>query len=286
MKNKPFFSRIELVSNHGTDQGVTSQFFLQMQKMSEFAFSDENERNSRIGKYMNVVFPDFEVFYNLYHEINEIFNNYQKGILNGEFFTIDERGTITIDRSLEINLKTKIKDFFIKGRILINNWAKSKAIDDDFFCLNDLLIVNDSNFLKNKKILIEKDELKRYDYLFNLIEKSRNEFLTEFNQIRADIEHQNFTIPNFIIDYKKGKILFKQPKLRERNLIELLEHFYSSLFDFIEKTMIYYLGINAYLRWNGRMTLYKRKNYNFKELKFKYVVLPRHEDPNLTLLIN
>lgn len=286
MDDKPLYNRIELISNHGPEQGIVIRFFLQMQEIAEYAFLDEKERNNRVWKYMNVVITDFTAFYDLYQEINEIFENYRKGVLNGEYIKIDERGIITTNRSLELKLKTKIKDFFIQGRILINNWAKSKAIDDDFFCLNDLLIVKDSNFLKNKKNLLEKDELCRYEYLFILIENSRNGFLKEFNQIRADIEHQNFNISSFKLDLKNGQIIFEQPKLYEKDLMKLLEYYFTSLFDFIENIMVYYLGINAYLSWNGIMTLCKRTNYNYKELKFKYFISQRVNDPDLTILIN
>lgn len=65
MKDKPIYNRIERISNHGIEQGIVTRFYLQMQKMAEYAFIDENERNNRIGKYMNIVVSDFTAFYDL-----------------------------------------------------------------------------------------------------------------------------------------------------------------------------------------------------------------------------
>lgn len=286
MKDKPIYNRIERISNHGIEQGIVTRFFLQMQKMAEYAFIDENERNSRIGKYMNIVISDFTAFYDLKQEICEILENYRTGVLIGEFIKRDERGIITTNRSLETKLKSRIKDFFILGRLTINNWAKSGAIDDDFFTLNDLLIVKDANFIKNKNALLDKDKIRRYEHLFEIIEFARNEFLTSFNQIRAEIEHQNFVIPNFRLDFINNKIVFEQPKLYDKDLMELLDYYYNSLFEFIENIMAYYLGINAYINWNGLVTLYEATNYDYKELNYKFIISPRQNNENLTLLID
>jgi hypothetical protein len=286
MKEKPIYNRIEKISNHGVEQGITTRFFLQMQKMSEYSFIDIDERNYRMGKYMNVVISDFTAFYDLKQEICDIFENYRTGILSGDFIKKDERGIVTINRSLETKLKLRIKDFFIQGRIVINNWAKSGAIDDDFFILNDLLIVKDSNFMKNKNALLDKDKIRRYEYLFEIIELSRAQFLTGFNQIRADIEHKNFEIPNFRNDYIDEQIVFQQPKIFEKDLMELIDYYYNSIFELIETIMVYYLGINAYLNWNGIVTLYEARDYNYKDLRYKFLVLPRQKNENLILLID
>lgn len=149
-----------------------------------------------------------------------------------------------------------------------------------------MLIVKDANFIKNKNALLGKDKIRRYEHLFEIIELARNEFLTSFNQIRAEIEHQNFVIPNFRLDFIDNKIVFEQPKLYDKDLMELLDYYYNSLFEFIENIMAYYLGINAYINWNGLVTLYEATNYDYKELNYKFIISPRQNNENLTLLID
>ncbi len=285
MMDKPLYDRIEFISSHGSEQGIVTRFFLQIKELANQAFLNENDRHLHLGQYMNVVLTDFTTFYDLYNELKQSFEEFQKGILNGELFKIDERGVAKIDRSLEFKIQTKIKEFFIKGRILLNNLAKSKVIDDEYFCLNDLIIVKDTNFKTNKLKFLAKDKLKRYEYLFDMIEYSRKNFLTTFNQIRADIEHDHFIIPRFKISFLNQNILFEQPMLKERVIMSQIDYYYNSILDFIENIIAYYMGINANINWKGFMTLYQRKTFDYKELKYKFIISPRSNDNTLIDLI-
>lgn len=285
MEKQRYYNRIENISNHGVSQGIVTRFILQMHDMEKHAFLDENERVSRMGKYVEVVITDFTQFYDLYKEINEIFQTYQSEVLSGDLVVKDKDGLLKIDRSIEARFNTKVTDFFIRGRILLNNWAKSKVLDDKYFCLKDLLIVSPSNFQKNRIDLLKKDDLSRYKCLFDFVENARNNFLTNFNKTRDEIEHNVFKIPRFTIDSIDGKIVFEQPKLDGFNLMDLLNYYYDSLFDFIETMMVFYLGINSFFNYEGLMTLCMRKEFDYKELKCKYVIATGNNDPNLVKLI-
>lgn len=286
MTDKPLYDRIEFISSHGPEQGIITRFFLQIKELANQAFINENDRHRHLDQYMIVVLNDFTTFYDLYQELKETFDEFQKGILIGDLYKIDERGVATIDCSLEFKIHTKIKEFFIKGRILLNNLAKSKVIDDEYFCLNELIIVKDVNFKTNKLKFLEKDKLKRYEYLFDIVEYSRNNFLSTFNQIRADIEHDHFEIPRFKISFLNKSVIFEQPMLKEREIMSQLDFYYNSIFDFIENIIAHYMGINAYINWNGLLTLYQSKTYDYKELKYKFLISPRRNDNNLIDLIN
>ena len=86
------------------------------------------------------------------------------------------------------------------GRLLVNNFAKTTIIDSEYFVLNKVIIVNDKNFDKNKLEYIELDPSQRFLPLFEIIEKARKEVLNEFNDVRAEIEHNNYSIPKFEIN--------------------------------------------------------------------------------------
>jgi len=285
MTDKPLYNKIEFISSHGPEQGIVTRFFFQIKELTNQAFLNENDRHRHLDQYMIVVINDFTTFHDLYQELKKSFEEFQKGILSGDLFKIDERGVATIDCSLELKIKIKIKEFFTQGRILLNNLAKSKVIDDEYFCLNDLIIVKDTNFKINKLKFLDKDELKRYKCLFDILEYSRNNFLSSFNQIRAEIEHDSFEIPRFKISFLNKNVLFEQPMLKERALMAQLDFYYNSIFDFIESIIAHYMGINAYINHKGLLTLYQRKTFNYKELKYKFLISQKRNDNNLIDLL-
>ena len=229
----PIFDSIEQISNHGSVQGIIPRFFTQMNDMMTFAYGDEDGKK-RSALQFQLVITDFTSFYDLFEEIKETFDTYKKGVQSGEFCKTDSQGVLQINRIKENKLNQLIKDFFIRGRLLLNNWAKSKVIDNELFKLNDLVIVKDSNFIKNSKSQLEKDEISRYENVYNAISKARNEFLTEFNQVRADYEHSNFKLPKFQIGIENDIIQFAEPKLLGHNLMSVIDYFYGSILNFVE----------------------------------------------------
>ena len=159
------------------------------------------------------------------------------------------------------------------GRLIINNFAKTTIIDTEHFVLNKVIIVNDKNFDKNKLEYIKLDASHRFLPLFEIIEKARKEFLNEFNDIRAEIEHNNFSIPKFEINTKNGN--FTEPSIHgSKSLIEELKYYYNCLLDLIENLIAYYFGIEAVYK-NENLALYFRKDYDFQKTVLKYMIFPR-----------
>lgn len=283
---EPFFIGSETSSNHGTSQGILPRFFLQMYDLAQFALIDKKVLDEKFAPFSENNVSDFTDFYDLFQDIKTIYNEYLNGLKSRKYYSIDENGSYHHDRTQELILKKKIKDFFILGRLLINNFAKSEIIDDNKIVLNDLLIVNDKNFQKNKSRFLENKEGISYKILFQIIEDSRNEFLNTFNQIRADIEHNNLQIGKFLVKIEKGEIKVKEPSLIKYKLIEELEIFYERILEFIEILMAYYYGLNAYQRTDGFLTLFQRKEYDYTALKYRFVIKSRIGDDSLILLIN
>ena len=71
------------------------------------------------------------------------YNDYKVGLTDGKYFSINDKGQFKLDQSVELKLEKKIKDFFILGRLIINNFAKTTIIDTEHFVLNKVIIVND-----------------------------------------------------------------------------------------------------------------------------------------------
>ncbi len=280
------FSKIEYLSNHGTDQGIIPRFYLQIAEIGELYFKDDKERDSKLGKYMLVVINDFTTFYDLFKEIETVYSEYIKGLESKEYYKFDGDNKIpTIDRTKELLLYSKIKNFFVQGRILINNWAKSGLVDDEFISLNNLLIVKDSNFIDKKKEYLNNDKSRNYEYLYNLIEKARNNFLKDFNQIRADIEHQNYSFDKFDIKCENDKIIVNQPNLIGKPLMDKIKFFYEEIFELVERTVVVYLGINIYIKFKGFMNLCEKENYDYSKLDYRYKIMPNFTNSEYKALI-
>jgi hypothetical protein len=117
-----------------------------MVDMARFAFN-KKKVSEKLDKF---IYNDFTDFYDLYTEIKEVYLDYREGLANGKYYSINKNNSFKHNRSKELILKKKIKDFFIQGRLLIHNFGKSQVIDDNEFVLNNFLIVKDKNFETNK----------------------------------------------------------------------------------------------------------------------------------------
>ena len=273
------------LSNHGTSQGIIPRFYLQMRDMAQFAI-DKNDLENRFAKFMQKNIPDLTDFYDLFNEIKDIYTDYREGLQNGKYYSLNEKTAFHHDRSKEIILKRKIKDFFILGRLVVFNFGKSEIINDGNFILDNFFFVKDSNFEKNKLDYLENKSEIDYSILIEIIEKSRASFLTAFNQIRADFEHKNLQVDDFGVRFIDGKVEIVEPTFGHSNLLTEMEISYEKILDLIEILMAYYFGLNAVKKMNGFMSLFRRNEYDYSNLKYKYAIQPIIYETGLTRLLN
>lgn len=266
------FKGQQIVSNHGTKQGIIPRFWLQTMELAESTFGKENG-NKIISKFFPQNLGDFTNFYDIFQEINLDYTDFINGLQNGQYFSITDKGEFNLDNSVELKMEKKIKDFFILGRLLINNFAKSQILESDNFDLNKYMIVKDSNFTKNRNEYLANDASKKFIPLIHLIEDARNNFLTDFNQIRADIEHINFQVPKFQINTEDGS--FIEPSINgNQKLIQNLSFFYENLLEMMEKIIALFFAIVAISK-NPNLGLFIQTNFDYSKTISKYVILPR-----------
>jgi len=266
------FKGHETISNHGSSQGIIPRFFFQTLELATSAFG-KTEGERKVGDFLSKNIPDFTNFYDLHQEIVTDYDDFKKGLSDGRYFSLNDKGQFRLDRSVEISLEKKIKDFFILGRLLVNNFAKSGLIDSEHFKLNDIFIVSKKNFIKNKTAYTQIDSSKRFEILFDIVEQGRDLFLTEFNQIRADIEHQNLSIPKFGINTKTGEISepsFKgnEPMINEINL------YYGYMLDVIELLIAFYFAIEATTN-KPMFGMFEREDYDYTKMISRFCILPK-----------
>lgn len=278
------FKGYSTFSNHGTSQGIIPRFYLQMIDMAQFAF-DKAGVEERLQNFLDKNISDFTDFYDLFSELKSLYIDYREGLKSGKYYSIDNKGSFRHDRSNELTLKKKVKDFFIQGRLVVYNFGKSGVINDGEFILNNLLIVKDGNFQKSKQSCIDSPTANKYKFLIEIIEEAREEFLSEFNQIRADFEHQNLQIEDFKVQVLNGQIEVVEPTLGGMSLLSKIEYFYEQTLDLIEVLMVFFYGIQAYEKTNGFMTLFRRDEFDYSNMNYKYVVNPNMYESGLTKLI-
>jgi hypothetical protein len=257
-----------------------------MQDLHEKAFEPVNNNVPDFHKYTQVVINDFTRFYDLYDGIKTKHQKYISQLKNSSIVKVQHNGALEIDRTLESDLINEVKDFFIKGRILLNNWSSSKAIKDEYIDIKNILIVKDNNFEKQRDKYLALDEHKMYESLFDYFSGARVNFLTEFNDIRAEIEHSMLTFNFYQVNMQNGEISITEPLIRNKPMYQRLDFYYNSIFDFIERVMIFYYGINAVKNWKGLMNLFERQSVNYEKSEFKYVILPNHKNNDMKCLIN
>ncbi|HTK18415.1 MAG TPA: hypothetical protein VL442_02830, partial [Mucilaginibacter sp.] len=60
---------------------------------------------------------------------------------------------------------------------------------------------------------------------------------------------------------------------------------YERILDLIEVLMVFFFGVKAHQKTNGFMTLFRREQFDYSNLLYKYTVLPNMDQQGLTRLI-
>jgi len=282
MSESPFFSGHEVISNHGSSSGIIPRFLNQPMDIANFGLDKENSEKI-FNDFLKRNIKDFTDFYDLHKEIVENYADFINGLKNGKYFSINVKKQFSLDRSVEIKLHSTIKKFYIQGRLLVNNFAKSKIIDSEHFILNNFFIVTDKNFEKNKNLYFENDPSKKFEILINIIEDARKNFLNTFNQIRADFEHQNLEIPKVKVNTETGEIT-EVGITSNATLLEEVNYVYNYMLNMLENLMVFYFGILA-IDKNPMMGVFESENYDYSKFSYRFVIFPRVKMQGFKLII-
>lgn len=258
---------IEYDSNHGTSQGIWPRFYLQMVDLGELAIGQEF--HDRIKVYFEKVIPDLTNLYDIYHKLCNTITEYKEGVKNGKYFKVDNRGHSSFDRLSEVEIYNQTKDFIIRTKIVIVNFIKSGFADENSFKLSDFFFCPLAKLQEKKNQYLKSADCK-YVPLIKLIEKANKEFLTQLNEIRGSIEHDLFSLAKFSLVREGSTATITEPNLQDLLLSEKLTFYYDKTLEFIEKLMVYYIGINGEINKNGFLELHVDEVHDYAEMKYKY----------------
>lgn len=263
------FLHIEYDSNHGTEQGIWTRFYLQIFDLAELAIG-KTEFEKRTGLYLEKVIPDLTNLYDVFLKLRTLIGDYKEGVRNGKYFTVNERGHSSFNRLNEVEIYNLTKDFLIRCKIAIVNFVKSGFTDENDFKLSEYFFCSSTKF-KDKKQQYSKTSDGRYLPLLNLIENANNDFLEQLNDIRGAIEHDLFSLPKFILHRDKpNSPWLEEPVLQGQVLSDKLSFYYEKSLEFIEKIMVYYIGINGERNLKGFLELHVDNEFDFPNMKYKY----------------
>jgi hypothetical protein len=77
-------------------------------------------------------------------------------------------------------------------------------------------------------------------------------------------------IDKFDFDFNEKKV--KEPIINGMLLSQAIDFYYENILDMIEKLMCYFYGINAHLRSNRNLKLFIVKDFDYKNLKYKFII--------------
>lgn len=278
--------KIVYTSNHGTAQGIISRFFFHFEEMSKMAFFGDLERKKRYKDYYDKNLNDFTNFYDSYQQVIQLRKEYIEGIISGKYYKHFENGEFTADKSPEVKIMKSIQDFFKDGKPFLNNFAKSKLLDDGVFELEKLLVVSEKNYNRTKLEITPNLKLKGYEVLFNIIEDAQTSFKKDFFLIRDKLEHNYMKLPDFEVKTENGITNIIDPHLDGKNIFMLIDLYYSKTLDLIEDLAAHFFGNNACFNSNGIITLfYNNGRIEPENFRYRYKITLDVNDSELTKLI-
>lgn len=158
---------------------------------------------------------------------------YIEGIISGKYYKRFENGEFTADKSPEVKIMKAIQDFFKDGKPFLNNFAKSKLLDDGILELEKLLVVSEKNYNKAKLEMSPNLKLKGYEVLFKIIDDAQASFKKDFFLIRDKFEHNYMKLPDFEIKVENGIANIIDPHLDGKNIFKLIDLYYYKTLDLI-----------------------------------------------------
>jgi hypothetical protein len=262
----------ELLSNHGSETGLWDRFFFQIKDIAEAGFNKE-AFESQSDSFFNKIMPEITNFYDIYNELRSLITQFANGVLDGTYYKVDERGSSHLDRSVELRIKQIVKDFFTRGKILLTSFAKSGLLVDleNAFSFNDFYFCDKKKFSTRVDNYIKSSD-SRYLPVIGVIERANNSFLYDFNEVRNTIEHEPFALEKFTVANIDGSLTITEPILAGSCLSEAIARFYESIFDFMEKSMVYFFGITTEIKTNGFISIMIRNNYSYSSRHYKYAL--------------
>jgi hypothetical protein len=267
------FGRAETISNHGTQQGIVPRFQLQSLKLAKMSFIPNAE--NRVFEFCDYCLDDFTNFYDIHELIMKKHQSYLSGLNDGSLYNLGSVHSPFHDRTLEIEIRKHVKDFFIAGRQMLDNFAKSKFLDDDKLEFGKIIFSKTNKYEELKKEVISMANKPNYQMLFRIVDNYKPKVTEPFVKIRASFEHDNYKLGKFMVTDDDKHIVITEPEIEGKNFIEAIDFFYRNIFSYLEQLIVFFFGLYAHHNSKGNMTLFEHLEYDYSKLRYRYTILPK-----------
>lgn len=151
---------------------------------------------------------------------------------------------IDIENPIDDELNILFKDFFIRGAMTIEGLSgHSKFIGFDIkFLFSD----NEKKFKKGLKGFPLENDDERFKTLIEFIKQHKKGWYVNFLEIRKNIEHHGWSLPNPCVDYfldEKGKVKIRLVKIQGKTLNEIIDIYWLNMTYFCEEILTFLLNL-------------------------------------------
>lgn len=236
-------NKINFTIRNYLDEGTTSPFIarlmLQMFNLRDSLLLLESERNDFNEMYHPLI-ENFNELKHIVRKLIELKNNHLKEIQQGIAIKMNPNNRqLTILKPIDTEYRMLIKDYFIKGEIIISSIPRIAKVFD----------LNVTYFFKETKkfekgIELLKKECFNADFVISHLKLARDGWYQTFNKIRNDIEHRSVKIPN--IEYRLDSRLNIIPQFPTDNdgtdLVQMLENITERILELVECCVIFFFS--------------------------------------------
>jgi hypothetical protein len=232
---KPF--TIVKFSDEGTSSPFPARIMLQMCNLRDNLLFNEDRK--RFDEVYATVIDNFMEIKLAAKELRQLEEQHNIELHQGIAASIQVNGHITINKPIEIQYRAIIKEFFIKGQIII---AALPRVGKVFGLRTAFFFADDDKYEKSSKQL--ENISKNACFVLDHLKWARSGWYKAFNDIRNTIIHDVFKFPHIKYEVDpESNILAKYPLLSDKvDNCTLLQQFIDRLIELVECCVVFYFS--------------------------------------------
>jgi hypothetical protein len=250
----------------GMNEGLWPRFYLQMSGLAELSL-EQIGLSEKLEHIRTLLMPELEQLHRSYTIMMQGIQEYESGVASGKYYQIHLGGHAHLDRTIEISVRNEVKQFIIQAKLVHIAFVNCGFVDEPDFTLETYALTKKLSQLKEQ---YSNSSDPRYLPLLEVLERANDLFLNDLTAIRGQFEHKSFAIPRFELVKAEQGASVRQPVVNGVILSEKVKFFYENILDFIERMMVYYIGINVERILPGMALLCVDDQFNYSQQRFKY----------------
>ena len=233
------FGVLQKVKNTGSSDPFNARLMFQIFELRDKMVKNDSER-SEFDRLYTPVLESMEETQDSFLKCKELIINHKKNVEDGSIIKFQGE-IIEVSESINRELKSNFKDFFVKGNraiTLLIPLFKKYGVSINF------LFKNDKDFKKGLTDFSDKHKGSKYSEFVKMVLNDRESWLSKFNKGRQKVEPDIKYIKN-----TGGQVVCLIPKVDGLEILDLLDMLWGNLFDFIEDCVVFLINFNLEKPW-------------------------------------